>query len=53
MEEDMVHANVRARERKKKKYSVQLAKHKKEIKKSIVISNFLSHTFYFLEQCVN
>jgi hypothetical protein len=50
MEEDMVHANMRAR---KKKYSVQLAKHKKETKKAIVISNFLSHMFYFLEQCVN
>ena len=40
-------------EKKKKKYNVQLAKHKNETKKSIVISNFLSHTFRFLKQCVN
>ena len=46
----MVHANKRAKRKKKKiQYSVQLAKHKKETKKSIVISNFLSHTFCFLE----
>jgi hypothetical protein len=52
MEEGMVHANMLARDKKKKiKYSMQLVtcKAQKETEKSIVISNFLSHMFYFLE----